>query len=118
MKTSILLFFLSFPVYAWDQYDTYRESAWHFVHFLDWRQTIQISDSCHHGGQYYETNPTLGHCPTRGEVDRFFIAGSLIHLGISAVLPPKLREPWQYFSIGYDVNNVVRNYRLGIKFNF
>ncbi|MDH5354836.1 MAG: DUF3693 domain-containing protein [Gammaproteobacteria bacterium] len=102
------------PVYAdaWSTGDTYREWTYQAIHFIDYRQTVQISKSC---DQYEETNPFLNRCPSRASVDKYFLATGLLHAGLSAWLPVKFRGPFQYVTIGISSGSVMNNYRVGIK---
>ena len=112
----------------WNKRDTTRELVWQGLAVIDWGQTLNISKSCSSGGGFYEqVNPILGDCPSRGEVNTYFVGAMALHAGISYILPTNAeflgerinpREFWQSMTIMIQATNVARNYQLGININF
>lgn len=104
----------------WTDADTWRESTWQVINIIDWGQTLDITNQCQdQTGRYkYETNPLLSKCPTRSEVNRYFITSAITHGLISNYLPTKYREAFQYVTIGFSAQMVIDNYRIGLKINF
>lgn len=108
----LLLFLVSFNVYAWGEADAYRESAWQVINFIDYRQTSDISEP------HYEQNPLLGNHPSQGEIDKYFAVSAIGHFGASELLPLRYRKNWQWLTIGVSGAIVYHNYRIGLRFNF
>jgi hypothetical protein len=102
----------------WTHDDTGRELVFQGLLLVDWGQTLDISYSCHNGGKYYETNPILGECPDRGKVNTYILGAAVLHAGISYVLPPDWRKPWQYTSIIIEAGAVAHNINIGLQVRF
>jgi hypothetical protein len=111
MKLLLLLLFCS-TAYAddWSRADTYREATYLTLHTIDWAQTREIARN----PNYYEQNMYLGKHPSIREVDRYFAAMALAHIGVAYILPSEWRTPFQYVTIGVEVGAVVHNYSIGI----
>lgn len=116
--TAVLLLLASQCANAWSEADTQRQTGYFILHVIDWGQTLDISESCTSGGTYYETNPILGECPSRGEVNRYFLLTGLAHYGISRVLSPTQRRWFQYVTIGIESAVVAHNFNIGIRVEF
>lgn len=102
-------------VHAIDQWrgeDTARELVYMTSHIIDWRQSLYIAD---HPWLHAEGNAILGPHPSDSEVNRYFAATALLHMGVSYVLPHKWRTAWQYITIGVEVGVNYHNYRAGVK---
>ena len=130
---AILLFLFALPSNAddWTKADVYRESAFLFLHFVDWRQTLYATKFA---DEFNETNPFLDRDPSDSEVNRFFIAQGILHVAASHYLPKAgrlLPEAWQrnlyvdhwrkafqYVTIIERTNTVYSNYRVGVKIIF
>jgi len=118
---SLLLALLLFASAAhadddWTRQDTYRQAALTTLLVVDWAQTRYIVKNPNE--QDGESNPVLGSHPSTGRVNNYFAASIAAHAAISIILPPTLRHGWQYVWIGAEVNQLARNYRLGVRMNF
>jgi len=120
----------------WTSDDTNREVAYQVIQDIDWLQTRNIAKSpCfvlvkHHFGPYgqyyydkvpgpiYEQNNYLGPHPSMGAVNRYFLVMSVVHLGISYLLPREYRAPFQYITIGMESGYVAHNLSVGIHITF
>ena len=76
--------------------DLTREGAVFALDLVDWGQTLAITDSPY---TLREQNPMLGPHPTRGDVNRYFVASLAFHLIILRLLPERFRPAFQYGSI-------------------
>ena len=118
MKTVLaLLLFISTPTFAdeWTSVDTKREVAFQTLWAIDFAQTRNIAE---HPDRWHEENSYLGLHPTIGAVNRYFLAGSILHIGVSNLLNEKYRKPFQYGTIAIEVGIVHRNRMLGISARF
>ena len=130
---AILLLLFAAPSKAdeWTKADVYRESAYMFLHVLDWRQTLYIAKNPE---RFMEYNPILGEFPSDSEVNRHFITQGILHVAASHYLPKAgrllpeslqktlyvdhWRKAFQYVTISFQAGVVSSNYRLGIKVIF
>ena len=114
---AILFILLPMTCFAedWSKQDTYREVTWQVLHVVDIGQTRDIAKN---PNRFHEINPILGKHPSVEKVDRYAIVSSLVHFGISYLLPKKQREWWQYVSIGISTRLVSHNYNIGLKVDF
>lgn len=123
---------------AWSEADTKRQMAYTALHIIDWGQTLDISDRCGErvtvtefiddSGTHItrttrtreetEANPFLGTCPSRGEVNTYFLLSGVAHYAISRALPRPYREWWQYATITLEAGVVAHNFRAGIHVRF
>jgi len=121
MRTVVLFIILlvvvscACPRSDWTRADSMREASYLALHVLDWGQTLDIAD---HPEKFYERNPILGEHPSRGEVNRYFAAGMVLHPVVSYLLPRPYREWWQYSTIGLEMVVVGNNARIGIGMGF
>lgn len=99
----------------WRTEDTAREALYMTLHLIDWGQTLYISD---HPWRHSESNIILGPYPSNSEVNRYFAATALMHIGISYVLPHKYREVWQHITIGIQARAITHNAMVGVKIDF
>jgi hypothetical protein len=118
---SFVLFFalsmLSTMANAWSKKDTYWEAAYLTTHLADWGQTLDIASQCG-SGEYYETNPVMGKCPSAQTVNAYFIATALMHYGAAHMLPPKYRRMFQMGTIGMELSYISNNASIGLNVNF
>ena len=101
----------------WSKNNTILESSWQGINLIDWGQTLDIADKCRTSG-IHERNPLLPRCPTFKQVNRHFLLGAALHLGVSYGLPQKYRSGFQWVTIGYGVNIIDSNFHLGLKVKF
>ena len=107
---------LTAPAQAeWTSADTAREAVYLGLHVADWGQTLSVPGNC---DRYTETNPILGKCPSRGDVNRYFAITGAAHAAVAYLLPRPYREAWQYVWIGFEAHQVATNWQAGVRFNF
>jgi hypothetical protein len=111
----LLLFATNSFAEDWTTADTLREVAWQVVNAADWGTTLEIA---RHPNEYKEYNPLLGHHPSVGKVNTYFIAGAVAHFGVSYLLPKEWRPWWQYASIGISGACAVHNLNVGLRIKF
>ena len=112
----------------WTWKDTAYESVYLGLHFIDWRQTLYISE---YPDKFHELNPLLGKHPSQSQVNIYCIASMLAHAGFSYLLPSKWkinlfdtkitlypRRYWQVSSIMVKTGIVVHNFNVGIRMEF
>lgn len=119
MKTTLFVFVFLFvlPCQAdeWTDTDTAYEAVYLIVHTIDWSQSRYGAS---HPEQFTEANQILGKYPTDSEVNRYFIATGLLHVGIAYALPSEWRRRFQIFTIVLETGVNSRNYQLGVKLKF
>jgi hypothetical protein len=113
----VVLLCVAQPASAWSEADTRREVGYLTLHAIDWGQTLDIAEQCGHTN-YYEHNPVLGKCPSRGDVNTYFALTAIGHYAVSRALPPKWRKRWQYVTIGVQVGAVANNIKIGLEVKF
>lgn len=79
------------------------EASFVAVEGIDDYQTHKVVQYC------TETDPIIGPCGTGMNINAFFITSTLIHLAVSALLPPKYRTAWQGITLGVQIDNVYGN---------
>ena len=113
----LTLFFLSPAANAWSKKDTYWEVAYLTTHLADWGQTLDIASKCS-SGEYYETNPVMGKCPSAQTVNAYFVGTALLHYGVAHMLKPKYRRMFQAGTIGMELSYIANNASIGLNVNF
>lgn len=104
----------------WTKKDTVLETSYLMLHSADWLQTRHISKN----DSYKERNLILGKYPSTAKVDRYFFLTGLAHVALVyfwdeiPFLSPKLKNYFQYFTIGIQAGCVYHNFRCGVKFEF
>ncbi len=109
---------LSPAAQAWTEKDSLWEAAYLATHIADWGQTRSIANSCAKGGQYYETNPILGKCPSVQMVNTYFVSTALLHVGVAQMLPSKYRRWFQTGTLALQLNVISSNKNIGLKISF
>jgi hypothetical protein len=117
MVTICLILFAS-PAVAWSEADRNREIGYLVLHAIDWGQTLDISHDCHNGRERWEHNPVLGTCPSRSNVNRYFLATGIAHYAVARSLPPKWRRVFQHVTIGMQLGTVASNWKIGLTVRF
>lgn len=79
----------------------------------EWR-TITLYDP----PRYLESNPFLGACPDRGDVNRYFLLTGILHYGIARTLPPNWRYWFQHITISNQANTLEANVIFGLEIRF
>lgn len=100
---------------------TPEERAWLALHALDSAQTYRIAQD--DARCYHESNPItsdlIGEFPSRTSVVAWSIGSAAVHAGVSELLlrneRPGLAKAWQYVTMGFTGNTVLRNYQIGIR---
>lgn len=144
MKTIITLIalLLASPALAadsakdWTWYDTGLQIAFTALLEVDREQTTYMSS--HHEYKHYlnsrsyetlyryESNPILGNRPNPDQINAYFAGVAVGHAAVSYLLRktgwnifgvPAV-SIWQAASIGVEINPVVHNYQVGVRFSF
>lgn len=102
---------------AWSKKDTYWEAAYLATHLADWGQTLDIASQCG-SGNYYETNPVMGKCPSAQTVNAYFIGTALLHYGAAKMLPPKYRRMFQTGTMAMELSYITNNASIGLNVKF
>lgn len=143
MRLFVLLLLLCPAVAsAWSEADTKRQVAYTTLHIIDWGQTLDISNRCEPdtrttendyktlpGGsnqtttetdppEVNELNPHLGSCPSRSEVNRYFLVTGLGHYAVSRMLPSPYRKWWQRVTIAVEGATVAHNISVGVRIRY
>ena len=107
----------------WSKQDIALESTWIALNFIDWGQTRWAAkhDWIWDGKMHKERNPLyFEKHPSASKVDVYFAVGTLLHIGITHVLPSKYRPYWQGISImtsGYCIGTNA-HFGAGLNFSF
>jgi len=113
----LLVFFTSPVANAWSKKDTYWETAYLVTHLADWGQTLDIASQCE-TGNYYETNPVMGKCPSAQTVNAYFLGTALLHYGVAHALPRKYRRMFQAGTIAMELSYITNNASIGLNIKF
>lgn len=119
IKTSILCSVLlgacaSCAAADWDEADTARQAVVLTTFALDYAQTKDIKN--HQG--LHETNVLMGRHPSDVRVRNYFVAASLAHTAIAYNLPKEWRPAFQYATIALEVAVIIKNKRMGLRYEF
>lgn len=79
----------------------------------DWAQTRYIARN---PNDYRELNPILGSHPSVGKVNIYF--STVLLLGALGVSTGYINREFLYFYVGIEGSTVVRNYQVGVRFQF
>ncbi len=98
--------------------DWIREGVFLTLLAIDWGQTLDIVKREDEG--FSETNPILGHHPSRAKVNTLIGAVAIGHpiVACKFIKSPKWRKWFQYITIGAEGYAVIHNYNIGLKVNF
>ena len=123
MKTMLIaiLTLMATEVYAadpWSKQDIALEVTCFAFHLIiNWGQTRDLVTR-RDQGFYEELNPLLGKHPTMTMVDSYFIGSSLLHLGITHILPKEASPYFQVVRIGIAGTCVIKNLSVGLNMRF
>lgn len=92
---------------GWRAHDTAAEIAVLGSFVVDHRQTETITRDCR------ESNPIIGACGAVLEPATYFVLAGVVHVGVAAALPPRLRTAFQSATIGREGLAIYRNDRAG-----
>lgn len=109
----LLILLLPVPCYAIDTKDIILEASWQALHYIDYRQTIEIAE---HPDQFKERNPILGSHPSKGTVNTYFAITSALHLIAFYIIPDKYRDTMEIITLMGTSACVMNNYRIGVRF--
>lgn len=104
--------------WRWRTSDTVREAVVLGVSAVDWSQTLGIEEANERGLHLHEMNPILGRHPSRGQINRYFAASLLAHVVVARLLPQRMREAFQYLSIGFELEVTAHNAKMGCRITF
>ena len=86
--------------------------AYNVVSAMDMLQTMEIQSN----PAFTEMNPLIG--DSDGEVIGYFVAKSILHYGLTVLLPEQYREAWLGISIVPSIYAVGHNKSVGVKMKF
>ena len=86
--------------------------AYNVVSAVDMLQTREIQSN----PEYTEMNPLIG--DTDGEIAGYFVAKSVLHYGITRIIPEKYRTGWLTISIVPSIVAVGNNHSIGVDMKF
>jgi len=105
----------------WSKQDIALEAAWIGLNFVDWAQTrwMAKNDWYFDGQRHKELNPLFFEKrPNTFKVDTYFAVGTLLHVGVTHILPSKYRPYWQGVTIMTTGYCVGKNAHIGAGLNF
>jgi hypothetical protein len=105
----------------WSKQDLALEATWLTLHAVDCAQTRWMAkhDWKWDGKDWRELDPLMfNDHPNTAQVNMFFAAGALAHVGITHVLPAKYRPYWQGIWIGISGATIHNNEKIGAGLNF
>lgn len=86
--------------------------AYNVVSAVDMLQTREIQSN----PRYTELNPLIGDSDT--EIAGYFVAKSILHYGITRILPEQYRTGWLSISIVPSILAVENNHSIGVSIGF
>ena len=86
--------------------------AYNIVSAVDMLQTREIQSN----PKYTEVNPLIGDSDT--EIAGYFVAKSILHYGITRIIPEKYRTGWLTISIVPSIVAVGNNHSIGVDMKF
>ena len=87
--------------------------------FVDYLQTRQITYECRMpNSDRAETNPILGHCPSIGKVNNYFLLSTALAYGMVKYGPEELRPYIAGGWLGVELWAVGNNINIGLKARF
>jgi len=125
MKTFLFAFLvtLSFNCFAFDEWSFRNkalEGTFLTVHAVDWLQTRNIARNCGPNAEHRraEMNAFLGECPNINQVNKYFFATALLHIGFTTILDSKYRTAFQFSTITMSLIFVSDNFKIGISADY
>ena len=86
--------------------------AYNVVSAVDYFQTREIQSN----PRYRELNPLIGDSET--EILGYFVGKSILHYGVTRILPEQYREAWLGISIVPIIGAVHNNHSIGVNMKF
>lgn len=120
MRRLILALLLALPAQAqiippdWTTGDTVREALVLTSFFIDWKQTRAFMGA----GTHEEGNLILGRNPASGNVNRYNLMISALHVGLAFNLTPRWRRVVQNYTLIVQAYAIANNYRVGVRITF
>jgi hypothetical protein len=99
----------------WNRQDIVFEATYLALHVVDWGQTLDIVER---KDEYHERNVFLGKHPTRADVNKYFAATALLHIGIAHLLDRPARNYFQIGTIALEAVVINNNFQIGLKLNY
>jgi hypothetical protein len=99
---------------VWTTQQIVLESVTQAALFVDYKQTLDIK---RHQG-FSETNPILGLHPSDTRVRAYFLASSILSLGIAQLLQGSSRTAFMTGEMSFELAVVKRNVGLGLTVRF
>ncbi len=94
---------------AWTSNDTLFEALFGVLVYVDWKQTIEFTQNPYQYPNCHETNPFLGHHPSRTRINAVMGASLAAHALIAYALPQPYRGVWQFVWIGIEADVIHTN---------
>ncbi len=103
----------------WKEWDTEKRTVFaasNIALVADWSTTINITKR--YDENYHERNPILGRHPSRGDVNKYFVARTMLNYQMARYLP----DPWDKWSLSFTTlvhgKAASDNIGLGLEFDF
>ncbi len=93
----------------WTPRDTAFEVLFAALVYVDWKQTIEFTQNRDKYPNCYETNPLIGHHPTRKRINAVVAGSLLVHAFTAYQLPQPYRGWWQWVWIGVEADVIHTN---------
>lgn len=118
MKIILALLLVSSSAFAdeWTDADTKREVVFLGLRTFTYLQTYTTAKDGWKNG-LHEQNKLLGKYPHQDRVTAYFAVHSLVHFGVSYLLPADWRQGFQYITIGEVGSSAIGNHANGIRLN-
>jgi len=84
----------------------------------DWGQTLDISEKCQKDFNYWESNPILGRCPSRGKVNTYFAITTAAAYAFAKYGPEEYRGVFTVLWTSLEIAVVGHNAYIGYKVKF
>lgn len=85
------------------------------LHAIDYRQSVYIQE---HPEHCYELNPLIGTHPSRGDVDRYFLATTAGVYLVDKLAPERYKNAVEGIYVTVAFSAVAWNSAIGIGFHF
>lgn len=103
----------------WSQWDTEKRTAFvasNIAIAADWGTTLNLTERYDEG--YYEKNNILGRTPSRGDVNNYFVAITILNYSMARYM----QDPWDKWSLYFTTithgEAAVGNIGIGLKVDF
>ena len=82
----------------WKEWDTEKRTVFvasNIAIAADWGSTLNLTER--YDENYHERNPILGRHPSRGDVNKYFVARTMLNYQMARYLP----DPWDKWSLSF-----------------